>query len=692
MGTSLADFSKEFMELVTENSVENHQSVEQQLTEDIIDYIKEEGLAFSPEPLCCENTQAKPRSVEYYKINAFDYSEDSGILDLFTTVYIPSEGIPELTESRIMNNGYNPAVHFFSNILTDNTFAQSLINEDKADAAELVELIRTEYKQKHVKLLRVFILSNGYCKTELNLSNTLTFGENEIDCEVYIWDMETVRKSDIASRSDGAIDIDFATYYNHPIECLVLEESNGVKSYLAIMPAIILAKVFGEYKARLLNQNVRNYLGGKIKVNKGMAETLRKNPGLFFAYNNGISSTANSVSTLVDERTGKTVITNIRNWQIVNGGQTTNTIYRIYKEDPSQITNVFVTMKLSEIRLESDVEKARATSNIARFANSQTQIKESDLSANIDYMVKLQELSRSEWVPATSANAGTKWFFERMRGQYEPEGGDKKTKKYKAFTKEYPKKTQRFLKTDLAKWEMAWYDKPHVASKGGEQCYDAFYNEYLKKDTIDVTQEYYHNLIAKAIIYQEIAKINKANGVKANINILCNYVLAAIAVKSKHQLDLDYIWEHQEIHPNLRKFILDASTATLLYIETINQNNENPSVKAKNESFWKALWLRMTGLAELDKCLIKSKPNELSDIQKKSIAEFEATDLAVWKDLAFWGKNTKKLSLVERKRIDHIISFLETDREIQIDSIENALNILKKSTDIGFVIQLSIIK
>ena len=128
------------------------------------------------------------------------------------------------------------------------------------------------------------------------------------------------------------------------------------------------------------------------------------------------------------------------------------------------------------------------------------------------------------------------------------------------------------------------------------------------------------------------------------------------------------------------------------YIETINQNNENPSVKAKNESFWKALWLRMTGLAELDKCLIKSKPNELSDIQKKSIAEFEATDLAVWKDLAFWGKNTKKLSLVERKRIDHIISFLETDREIQIDSIENALNILKKSTDIGFVIQLSIIK
>ena len=74
-----------------------------------------------------------------------------------------------------------------------------------------------------------------------------------------------------------------------------MNENGGVKSYLAIMPAVILARVYKQYKTRLLNQNVRNYLGGTIKVNKGMAKTLRENPAMFFAYNNGISSTATHV-------------------------------------------------------------------------------------------------------------------------------------------------------------------------------------------------------------------------------------------------------------------------------------------------------------------------------------------------------------------------------------------------------------
>jgi hypothetical protein len=684
MESNLSAFSKEFLDLVKDNAAMNQRTVEQQLTDDVIEYIKEEGFAISPELITISNQEVcKPTAPEFYKINAFDYSEEAGILDLFITNYIESESIPELTKSKIQLF-QNQIIRFLSFSLTSNSFLAKL-KEEQPEAAEIVETIITEFKNKHVNLVRFFIISNGLKKIDVVLDQEITLGAFTFDCEFQIWDIETIRRSDLASRAEGAIDIDFPNLYDHPIDCLELEETNGVKSYLAIMPAVILAKVFGEYKARLLNQNVRNYLGGKIKVNRGMADTLRNSPGLFFAYNNGISSTANEVKIIRDEETGKCTITNIRNWQIVNGGQTTNTIYSIYTKDKDLLSKAFVTMKLSEIRQADDIERARTISNIARFANSQTQIKESDLSANIDYMVKLQEFSRTEWVPASSVRRGTQWFFERMRGQYEMEAGDKKTKKYKQFVAEHPKKTQRFLKTDVAKWEMAWHEEPFTSSKGGEQCYDIFYKIFLKNDSLVVDKDYYHNLIAKAILYQSIAQINKELGIKAYINIICNYVLATLSVKSKKQLDLDYIWEHQDIHPDLRDWIIKASEIVKLYIDSLTQGGDNPTVKAKNATFWKNILLRMANMPELSRNVIKVKVGMLSDAQKEKYKEFEAISVELWRKLAEWARTTKKLSLVERKRIDHIITYKETGKNIIFDNANSGMEILSKAQDLGFV-------
>ena len=99
---SLKEFSSKFIGFVKEEAIENNQSVEQQFTEDVIEYIKEEGLAMSPELFYCESTEHKSMT-DYYKINAFDYSETSGILDLFITLYVEqkSDNIPELTIKRI---------------------------------------------------------------------------------------------------------------------------------------------------------------------------------------------------------------------------------------------------------------------------------------------------------------------------------------------------------------------------------------------------------------------------------------------------------------------------------------------------------------------------------------------------------------------------------------------------------------
>lgn len=686
MEVNLKDFARDFMDLVKEEAVENGTSVEQQFTETVLEYIKEEGAAVSPELFYCVNKEcARATEADYYKINAFDYSESAGILDLFVTVYLEAEGLTELKKNRI-DQAHNALAHFLTKCVKDDKMFQKYLEED-SEVAEVVGTINEEFKNKNVSLIRFFVLSNGQLKTDYNSSSEIKIGDVDYDFEFNVWDICAIRNSEIAAQHDGAIDIDFESEYAHSIECLELGENGGVKSFLAIMPAEILARVYKKYKTRLLNQNVRNYLGGTIKVNKGMAKTLRDDPAMFFAYNNGISSTALKVGLRRDEG-GKVYITNVTNWQIVNGGQTTNTIYSMFSRN-FDMQNAYVTLKISEINFEDEKKKEEAISYIARFANSQTQIKESDLAANIGYMLKLDDISKSEWTPVNSARRNTQWFFERMRGQYDNAKGEPRTKKAKDFVAQHPKK-QRFTKTDIAKWEMAWAGRPDIASKGGEQSFDFFHKKSLKTDTIIVDRNYFHQLIAKAIIYQSISDICKQNGIKGYVNIICNYVLATLAWKSRENLDLDYIWNHQEIHPAMRVAIEQEADVVNKYILKLGQEGVNPSVKAKNEPFWKDITLRMVGLPELDKALLSSNEDELTAENQAKIEQFEKLPADTWRQLAVWGKDARKLSLLERKKLDHAYALANNDKKLPFNIISDVMEIYKKSQDLGYTPQASL--
>lgn len=686
METNLKDFARDFMDLVKEEAVENGTSVEQQFTETVLEYIKEEGAAVSPELFYCVNKDCtRPTEADYYKINAFDYSESAGILDLFVTVYLEAEGLTELKKNRI-DQAHNALAHFLNKCVKDDKLFQKYLEED-SEVAEVVGTINEEFKNKNVSLIRFFVLSNGQLKTDYNSSSEIKIGDVDYDFEFNVWDICAIRNSEIAAQHDGAIDIDFESEYAHSIECLELGENGGVKSFLAIMPAEILARVYKKYKTRLLDQNVRNYLGGTIKVNKGMAKTLRDDPAMFFAYNNGISSTALKVGLRRDEG-GKVYITNVTNWQIVNGGQTTNTIYSMFSRN-FDMQNAYVTLKISEINFEDEKKKEEAISYIARFANSQTQIKESDLAANIGYMLKLDDISKSEWTPVNSVRRNTQWFFERMRGQYDNAKGEPRTKKAKDFVAQHPKK-QRFTKTDIAKWEMAWAGRPDIASKGGEQSFDFFHKKSLKTDTIIVDRNYFHQLIAKAIIYQSISDICKQNGIKGYVNIICNYVLATLAWKSRENLDLDYIWNHQEIHPAMRIAIEQEADIVNKYILKLGQEGVNPSVKAKNEPFWKDITLRMVGLPELDKVLLSSNEDELTAENQAKIEQFEKLPADTWRQLAIWGKDARKLSLLERKKLDHAYALASNDKKLPFNIISDVMEIYKKSQDLGYTPQASL--
>ena len=210
METNLKDFARDFIDLVKEEAVENGTSVEQHFTETVLEYIKEEGAAVSPELFFCVNKECtRPTEADYYKINAFDYSESAGILDLFITIYIESEGLAELTKNRI-DQAHNALTRFLTKCVKDETMYQKYIIED-SEVAEVVETIREEFKNKNISLIRFFVLSNGQLKADYNSPSEIKVGDIDYDFEFNIWDISAIRNSEIASRHDGAIDIDFET-------------------------------------------------------------------------------------------------------------------------------------------------------------------------------------------------------------------------------------------------------------------------------------------------------------------------------------------------------------------------------------------------------------------------------------------------------------------------------------------------
>src|SRR3546814_5846422 len=73
--------------------------------------------------------------------------------------------------------------------------------------------------------------------------------------------------------------------------------ADAYPSYLIVMPAEVLATLYGKYGAQLLEQNVRCFLQARGKVNQGIRATIINEPSMFFAYNNGITATAQSVET-----------------------------------------------------------------------------------------------------------------------------------------------------------------------------------------------------------------------------------------------------------------------------------------------------------------------------------------------------------------------------------------------------------
>jgi hypothetical protein len=308
------------------------------------------------------------------------------------------------------------------------------------------------------------------------------------------------------------------------------------------MPGELLYRIYDEYGPRLLERNVRSFLQAKGKVNRGIRDTLKLQPARFLAYNNGISMTAESIETtkLPDGSLGISRITGL---QIVNGGQTTASIHRAAKSDHSDLSKVFVQAKLTLVSREL---LATLAPKIAEFANTQNPIQMADFSANDPYHVELERLSKRIWTPDQQGQ----WFFERARGQYfvelSREGGTEA--KARRFKEKFPSH-RKFTKLDIAKFLNAWDQLPNVVSMGGQKNFVQFTQRMreTKAKSWAPDDNYFKEMIAKAIIFNETRRIVDQAKFKDLRSQITNYTVSALSFRTGGQFELMYVWQHQRL-------------------------------------------------------------------------------------------------------------------------------------------------
>jgi hypothetical protein len=115
-----------------------------------------------------------------------------------------------------------------------------------------------------------------------------------------IWDISKLKRiHDAASVRDDLV-VDFTGLISGGLPVLPASVGSGdYDAYLAVLPGETLADIYIQHGSRLLEGNVRTFLGRSSNVNKGIAQTVAKAPETFFAYNNGVAATPSAVTTSI---------------------------------------------------------------------------------------------------------------------------------------------------------------------------------------------------------------------------------------------------------------------------------------------------------------------------------------------------------------------------------------------------------
>ena len=376
-------------------------------------------------------------------------------------------------------------------------------------------------------------------------------------------------------------------------------------------------------------------------MNKGIRETVIERPTRFLSYNNGLSATA-SVVDLEDFGSGLARIRAVKDFQIVNGGQTTASIASCARRDQVDVSGVSVAMKLTVVppdRLDEFVPL------ISRFANTQNRIQEADFSANHPWHIELERLSRSTWTkPTAETPRGTRWFYERSRGQYADElGGQNTPAGRRRFRTENPT-SQKFTKTDLAKYVLTWDQQPAIVSRGAQKCFVDFMNRVQRERRPPPDAAEFERIAGLATLFRRAERLYGEMGYQGYRAQVVTYAIARLSHALGRRLPFGEIWKDQEIPDDIK-----ASLAKVIVgvrdVITQPPGNRNITEWCKREDCWSAILALPVAIdgATADTWIpAAQRPHQPTNADGTVIA-VAAVPSDVWLAASKWAKDTGTL-------------------------------------------------
>jgi len=328
-------------------------------------------------------------------------------------------------------------------------------------------------------------------------------------------------------------------------------------------------------------------------------------------------------------------------FQIVNGGQTTATISRTEKIDNVDLSKVMVPAKITIVQKNLFQE---VVPKISVYANTQNSVKTADFSSNHEFHHKVKKLSESTITPT-----GKKWFYERMRGEYQLQkmkqkdlGPDKKS----SFNELSPA-NMKFTKEELAKYIICWdFSEPHIACRGAQKNFIQFMT-YVngRKFKPIYNEDFFKGCCSKSILFNETSKIIKANkNIEGYRSQILNFTISLMSNYSKGNLDHEIIWQDHSLSKNLFHLIDKWS----FKIYNLIQKKASGNVSEWCKSVKSTDYLLNCNFETKDHILefIKKKSGikkYYSKIDSKNITILKNISLMDWEILSDWCRETEKI-------------------------------------------------
>ncbi len=483
------------------------------------------------------------------KLNGYAVSDDADQLDLFICIFDNKNELTNITDTDT-KNAAEQCIRFLT-LCAEGKLAKHI--GPSKDAYEPALAIESCYS--NLTQIRIYVLTDRIAKSK-NFKSREVRGKT---IRLEVMDIERLYRHLMEGEARGELVVNFSEVCGTPLPCVPIKgESNNYDFILTAIPGEALRFLYEKYGARLLEANVRSYLNSTGNVNKGIRETLRNEPEKFMSYNNGIVIVADEAN-LGKTSDGGPGLSWLKGMQIVNGGQTTASIYFQKKKFPEiDLSKVRVAAKIVVLKGHSIKDEELLISDISKYANTQNTVKQSDLSANKPFHVELEKIAQTTYCP----DGVGKWFYERASGSYTTtlaREGDSPAKLRRLREVVIPT-SRKITKTDLAKYLNTWDRKPYIASLGAQKNFIEFMKT-LDKDVDEdkgitsplPTVSDFKAMVGKAILFKRATSIVRSVGFPAFQGNITIYLISILAELTKGNLDFNKIWLNQDLSEQLKE-------------------------------------------------------------------------------------------------------------------------------------------